>query len=279
MKTNVSVRVVNPKELSSADFERLNEVSQDMWAQSIWELVQCKSCQKMMSKQDIFWHLEKEIYDETVKKILQILEISEISCIECSGKTRFIYPDEHVENIKERLLQSEESFLVVCENSTWEIVWYEEWYIDTFDTIFRRELAYHYEKIWKEDIKTKIQDILWYCPEEMFILSSIGFLNQYVNFITLFEIFKHFAINIPDSYLYTLWITEVDKRNSLDMVTNVMWGISLWFQEEERYKKQIINIGNGYQSNLKIIPNLWENYKKYLSKGAKYFLKIAKNNS
>lgn len=276
MKTNVSVRVINPKGLSEWDFERLNEVSQDMWAQSIWELVQCKCCQKMMSKQDIFWHLEKEIYDETVKKILQILGISEISCVECSGKTRFIYPDEHVENIKERLLQSEESFLVVCENNAWEIVWYEEWYIDCLENIFSREFAYHYEKVGLWEIQQRVQSILWYYPEKMFVLSSIWLIHKYSSFFTLFELFKYFAIHIPEKHNELHGISELDKNNNLNFLSSCMGNISLGIYENEDLRKKIVNTGKNYKSNLVLIENIVSKYKYFLSGWVKNFLKLTK---
>lgn len=276
MKKNIRVQSLNPRELSQWDFERLNEVTQDMWADGIWEFVQCKSCHTMMSKKDIFWHLEKEIYDETVQKIMWILSIESISCISCNGETKFVYGYEHVKNIRQRLLESEESFLVICENDCWEIVGYEEGYFDSLENIFSRELAYHYEKIWLPEIQKRVQNILWYTPEKMFVMSSIWFLEKYINFFTLFDVLKYFAQTLPEKYLSTPAITEVDEKNSLHMITNVMWWISLWFQETPDWHEQIINTGHWYKSHLKVIPDIWEKYRYYLSWGAKHFLSLAK---
>lgn len=274
MKNSCTVRPVNPRDLTQWDFERLNEVTQDMWAHSIWEFVQCKCCNKMISKQDIFWHLEKEVYDETVKKIMWILSISEIPCISCWGETKFIYPEEHVENIKERLLESEDSLLVICENTEGEIVGYEEWYLDSLENIFRRELAYHYEVIWIDEIRTRIENILWYNPEKMFVLSSIGILQKYSNFFTLFEILKCFAINMPDKYIGLPAISELDLNNNLDFLSKYIWPVSLWFYEDEELRKKIVNTGNNYQSNLVIFPNVVDKYKYYLSNWVKAFMKL-----
>lgn len=276
MKNSCTVRSVNPKDLTQWDFERLNEVTQDMWAHGIWELVQCSCCNKMMSKQDIFWHLEKEVYDETVKKIMWILSMSEIPCISCGGKTKFIYGEDHVENIKERLLESEESFLVVCENKTWELVWYEEWYVDSLENIFRRELAYHYEVIWVDEIKRRIENIIGYNPEKLLVLSSIWILNKYSNFFTLFEILKHFAINMPDRLSNLVAISELDMNNNMNFLFQMTENISLWIHKDPQLQQKIINTWKNYQSNLILILNVVQQYKYYLSGGIKNFLKLTR---
>lgn len=276
MKNTCTVRAVNPRDLTQWDFEKLNEVTQDMWAHGIWELVQCKCCNKMMSKQDIFWHLEKEVYDETVKKIMWILSMSEIACISCGWDTKFIYGEDHVENIKERLLQSEESFLVVCENETWELVWYEEWYVDSLENIFKRELAYHYEVIWVDEIKRRIENIIGYNPEKLLVLSSIWILNKYSNFFTIFEILKHFAINMPDKYKWMYGISELDINNNLDFLSKHLWTISLWIYEDPELREKIVNTGDGYKSNLVLFPDVVDKYKYYLSNWVKAFMKLTR---
>ena len=187
MKKWCNIRSIDPKDLTEKQFLELNEVTQDMWAHGIWEFVQCKCCNKMMSKQDIFWHLQKELYEETVSKIISILDIKEIPCIECWNETKFIYWDEHIENIKERLLKSKQAFLAICENENWQIVWYEDWYIDDLEKIFNRELAYHYSEIWLPEIKKRVFNILWETPNEMIVFSSLWFKHKYINFFNLYR--------------------------------------------------------------------------------------------
>ncbi|MGE4443454.1 MAG: hypothetical protein AB7E37_00495 [Candidatus Altimarinota bacterium] len=276
MKNTCTVRAVNPRDLTQGDFEKLNEVTQDMWAHGIGELVQCKCCNKMMSKQDIFGHLEKEVYDETVKKIMGILSMSEIACISCGGDTKFIYGEDHVENIKERLLQSEESFLVVCENETGELVGYEEGYVDSLENIFKRELAYHYEVIGVDEIKKRIENIIGYNPEKLLVLSSIGILNKYSNFFTIFEILKHFAINMPDKYKGMYGISELDINNNLDFLSKHLGTISLGIYEDPELREKIVNTGDGYKSNLVLFPDVVDKYKYYLSNGVKAFMKLTR---
>lgn len=109
--------------------------------------MQCSACGVMHSKNDIFGHLAKDIYEKTVASIMRTLEMSKIPCPDCGGVTRFIYGDSNVENIKERLLDSEDSFLVVCRDENGDIVGYMDGYVDSLETIFRRELEYHYSEI------------------------------------------------------------------------------------------------------------------------------------
>lgn len=278
MKNTCNIRTVDPKTLSQYELEKINEVTQDMWAHSIGELVQCTCCNKMISKQDVFWHLEKEIYDKTVKNIMEILSISEIPCIECWQETKFIYWEAHVENIKERLYQSQDSFLVLCENQQGEIVGYEEGYVDSLENIFRRELAYHYEAIWLPEIQQRVHNILWHNPEQMFVLSSIGMRNPYSSFFTLFELFKHFAINIPEKYRWLHGISELDMNNNLNFLSDLLGSTSLWIIEDTDLKNKIINTGKDYQSNLIVISDVVEKYKYFLSGWIKNFLKLSKAN-
>ncbi len=278
MKKWCNIRSIDPKDLTEKQFLELNEVTQDMWAHGIWEFVQCKCCNKMMSKQDIFWHLQKELYEETVSKIMSILDIKEIPCIECWNETKFIYWDEHIENIKDRLLNSQQAFLAICENENWQIVWYEEWYIDSMENIFNRELAYHYSEIWLPEIKKRVFNILWETPENMLVLSSIWFIHKYANFYNLYEIIKSFWSSIPDDLINEHGITELDKRNALNKIWESVWNISLWIYDDEILRNKIVNIWNWYQSNLTILPRVWHNYRKYTSDWPKNFIKLIKEN-
>lgn len=209
---------------------------------------------------------------------MSILDIKEIPCIECWNETKFIYGEEHVENIKDRLLNSQQAFLSVCENENWKIVWYEEWYIDKFENIFNRELAYHYSDIWLVEIKKRVSNILWETPENMLVLSSIWFIHKYANFYNLYEIMKNFSLSIPDKLINEHWITELDKRNALNKIWESMWSISLWIYDDENLRNKITNTWNWYQSNLTIVPSVWKTYRKFTSDWARGFLKMVNNN-
>lgn len=269
-----NIRSVNPKDLTEKQFIELNEVTQDMWAHWIWELVQCKCCNKMMSKQDIFWHLEKEIYENTVANIMKILEIKEIPCIECWSETKFIYWEEHVENIKERLLNSQQSFLAICEDENWEIVWYEDWYIDNMENIFNRELAYHYSEIWLPEIRQRVSNILWKPTDKMLVFSSLGFKHKYINFFNLYELLKIFSRSIPDELIKEPWILEVDNKNIMSRICRSVWDIPLWINDNLNLKSKIKNTWKEYESILTILPNAAEWFRNFTNNSPRDFVKL-----
>lgn len=276
MKNNLNIEIVNPKELTEKDFEKINEVTQDMWAEWLWELVQCKCCNKMLSKKDVFGHLEKNIYEETVEKIMKTLNMETINCTECGEETKFIYWRENVINIKERLLQSEDSFLVLCKDEKNEIIWYEDWYVSSVDEIFKRELEYHYKNIWVWEIKSRVSNILWTTPEKMIVISSLWLISKYVNFYTAFEIMNNFYNAIPEKYEDLACIAEVDLNNNISNVTQILWWVSLWIQNDENLKGKIENTSKEYKSNLTLIPNALWRYKKLKEKWIRHLVKLAR---
>ncbi len=79
----LSIYPVRPDTLSSREFESINEVTQDMWAYGIGEFVQCDSCHEMHSKQAIFGHLPKDVYEMTAAKIMGLLGQEKIPCPAC----------------------------------------------------------------------------------------------------------------------------------------------------------------------------------------------------
>lgn len=276
MKTTTTIRSIDPKLLTQSQFQRLNEVTQDMWAEGIWEFVQCNCCQKMMSKQDIFWHLEKEVYDETVKKIMWILSINEIPCISCGWETKFVYWKDNVETIRERLLKSSDSFLVIWENSLWDIIWYMDGYVNPLESIYKRELLYHYEDIGFPEINKRVEKILWKIPENMISFSSMWLLWGYANFFTIFHMYKHFSQTVPLEYLQTPGITELDKNNNLYFIYKNMLSKSLGISENEELKIKIKNTWVNYESDIVIFEHPLKNFLEQFSHWIKHFLKMTR---
>lgn len=277
MKKSCNIKTINPKDLTQEHFIRLNEVTQDMWANGIWEFVQCENCNKMMSKQDIFWHLEKEIYYETTSKIIKILWIKEINCVNCSWKTNFVYWDNNIDNIKSRLLQSKDSFIVLCENDAWEIIWYMDWYVESPEVIFKRELYSHYSEVWFEEINKRVIKILWHNPNEMISFSSMWLLPNYSNFFTIFAIYKAFSEVVPMDYLLTPWITELDKNNNLYFIYKNMLGKSLDIKSCGNLKKKIKNTWENYDSDIVVFNHPSKNFKEKFSLWIREFLRSVKN--
>lgn len=277
MKQNLNIKNVNPYDLSERDFTRLNEITQDMWAEWIWEFVQCKCCWKMMGKKDIFWHLSKDVYDRTVKQIMAILKVKEIGCIYCKWETDLVYGDDNTQNIKARLLDSEHSTLIVCENSSWEIVWYMDWYVDDLDTIFARELKYHYEYVWIDEIKNRVNKILRWTPQKLISFSSLWLISWYWNFFNIFEIYKKFSQSLPLDFINVPWITELDRNNNLYFIYKNMLSISLWLSDNNETKTKIANTWENYASDIVVFEKPLENFTKSFNVWIRDFLKMSKS--
>lgn len=252
MKSSCTVRSIDSRDLTESQFVRLNHVSQDMWAHWIWELVQCKCCWKMMSKQDAFWHLSKEIYDEAVFDIMRLLEINSVPCKVCRWETEFVYWEWHIENIKERLLQRP-SHIVIAEDEVWKIVWYMDWYTDSLDWVFSREYYSHYKDIWVEEIASRVKRILWYLPEEMLVFSWIWFIEKHSNFFNLFILMKTFFETITTTIpANTPAISELDRNNNLYRLFNIIWFLALWIADNPELSSKVANKDSTYDSEMVI---------------------------
>lgn len=92
----IRTEAVNPHILTVSDFTAINEVTQDMWTYGIGELAQCHTCEKILSKKDVFWNLSKDIYEKTVTKIMNILWMENIICPSCKWETKLIYGPENI---------------------------------------------------------------------------------------------------------------------------------------------------------------------------------------
>ena len=281
--SRINVTKVDPKSLSWDDIASLAEVTQDMWADGIWEFVQCEECGHMHSKKDIFWWLIPQIYSLTVRKLMGDFEIDTLSCHKCSGDVRFVYGKANIEVIRDRLLKTKESFLVVASHEKWDIVWYEDAYIWSLEDIFYREFETHYRYVGVEEIRKRIFNVLGFSPDELLVLSDIWLLGKYRNFQNLFQILSKFSRSIPPENDKIPGFTELDKENSLYKISQSLWWISLWIDQDIQLGNKISNIWKGYKSDLIVYHRVAEIYRKNFSEWTARWLvslmrwKVAKN--
>ncbi|NDK19981.1 hypothetical protein GW819_04010 [Candidatus Gracilibacteria bacterium] len=271
-KQNLEIRSVNPKTLSLSELRSINEVTQDMWAYGIGEFAQCECCGEMISKKDIFGNLSKDIYMNTTAKIMEILGINDIKCTKCEGKTKLIYGTENIKNIQERLMESE-SFLVVCRDKKGEIVGYMDGYIDSLDTIFRRELHYHYSEIGFRIVRERVGEILGDIPPVMMSFSSMGLIEKYMNFFTIFNMLNEFFRTIPEEYTEALGITELDKKNNLYGIYKTIGSRSLGLRNIPELHGKICNTGKEYESDIVVFRDPIIQAKERFSAGIREFLR------
>lgn len=257
--------------IDNKTFDRLNIVTQEMWAHWIWEFVQCKCCDKMMSKKDIFGHLEKSVQKETVNDIMKILDISNIKCLECNWETDFVYWDKNKQNIIDRLSLSKKSHIVVARDNSWEIVWYMDWYVDDLKTIFYREYETHYRNIWVASIKQRVEEIIWN-KDDIMVFSWIWFIEKYTNFFNMFMLLKYFFDSMTNIDLSTPAIAEVDLSNNIASIFRIMWYIPLWINST--FWDKITNKQSGYKSEMVIYKNPIFDFRTKFSMPIRQFLRV-----
>jgi hypothetical protein len=256
-RNTVDIRSINAKDISEEMMLELCEVVEDMWAWAwIKEFVKCNDCNKILSKSDIFHNIPESIYKKTVQKIMNITWQKNIICPCCSGSTTFMYrPKDYIDIMRDKYRNSIDAFLTIVRNTEWEIVWFSEWYVDTIDNLFsRRDLWDHYDKSWLPNIKKSIEEIIWYNPPFVFLISAIGLLESYVNPYTLINMLHTFTKDIPDKYNFTPWIMELEKWHILYVVSETLGAQKSWISYQRNWDAST----NAYASDLLIFQNpIW----------------------
>lgn len=110
----------------------------------------------MISKEAAFHGLPRELQKKTVAKILQALGMETVPCTVCNGDTRFIYGPKNTDKIRNRLLNSLDSFLVLASSQADGIVGFNEAYIDPLERLFELDFKDHYGKIGFREIQKRV---------------------------------------------------------------------------------------------------------------------------
>lgn len=243
----------NPWEMEFGFYEQLNTVTQDLWATewSLWELAICKNCNHVISKEELFWR-DKEIENTLVINLLRH-NPDDRFCTNCwSDDLDFPYWLDHVFRIRRRIKWSIKTYLVVAKNEKWEIIGYEEAYIDSLERIFLQEYSYHYSMIWIEQIRDEIRriypDIMH--DEPFIVLWTIWLLPKYRWLRNIHKVLKSFYEILPESA--PPCITEIDRRNALHRMMEFAGCASLSLDKNPKYTNRIWPINPIYQTDLLI---------------------------
>lgn len=269
------IESVNPKNISDTDLKQIAELEKDMWSHGIWEYVQCKNCDTIHSKQDIFWYLSNDIYLETVTQIENILNIDRIECPRCRSDTEFIYnEEEYIEDIQNRYNNSIESFLTVSKTNQWKIIAFEDWYIDNFKSIYDREFKKYYNEIWEEKMKEIIEKKLGYLLPKEILLCSSAWANQkyssfYIFYKLLFNFFSHIRKIKWDNLL---WLYEAVVWWLPHWIYNASWASRVWIPESNIYK-EILNTSINYSSDIFFHESVTLKFSESLSLPVREFFK------
>lgn len=270
-RKELKVHNCSPKSLSINDFYEISAVEKDMWAYGIWEYVKCSVCDIIYSKEDIYSEKIIHFSNKTVQEIEQILWNWHLNCNKCDSKILHIYDTEkNIENIKNRLLKTNDSFISLLKEDNDNIVWFIDWYIADFDFIYDNELKDHYQDIWKEKLKIIIENNLKSdLPNYFFSFSSMWTIEKYKSFYNVFSLINSVTNSIDKKYDNVLWITELDKWSNLYSLYNSIWIIWLWLSEYNYAQ----NKNDFYNSDIFLKPSFLNEAKKAFSMWPKYFLK------
>lgn len=250
MKNTTFIEKVDTKNIPDSTLFEMSKVQKDMWAYWLWEYVRCNYCNKINSKNDIFWYLSSEIRLESVSKLEEIFLWDSIKCKNCeSGDTEFIYDiDKNIQTFLERY--KNESFLVLSYNVKGDIIWFCDWFIWYFEEIYNKELLSHYWNIDPIFLKKIVEEKLSITSlNKMLDFSSMWTYQKYISYNFIYNLLREFFRSIYVDWLIP-WITELDKKNSLYKIYKMMWSISLWLD-----KKYLSNISDNYDSDICVFPN------------------------
>ena len=253
----------NPKELSSSEFDTICSLEQDMWARNewLWEYVKCSDCSKIHSKQDIFWCISDKIYTKTVSTIEQILALDSIQCTDCWSDTKHMYWDEeHKSKILDRYNNSE-SYMSLLRTDNWDIKWFMDWYIDSFNTIYERELKYHYELVWKDFLIKFIEEALWWkLPSKLLSYSALWTEEKYMNLYNIFKLLSTFFYSIPNFNNNVVWITELNAWKTLHALYSWLWILRLNLSTKKELEWFKVDLKDDYNSDIFLQKTIVENW-------------------
>lgn len=267
-----SIESCNPKTISENDIKKIYEIEQDMWAEWIWEYVKCKCCSKVFWKRDVFWHLSKNIFKETVWKIEELLSIDSIKCDNCDSDTYHLWWTDYLDEIRKRY-EDDLAYLTLYRDSIWEIRGFSDWYINDFDTIYNREFSSYYDWIWKEKIKKIMELKLWFSlPKEIFVWSSIWIEENYRSFFVLFNMIKLFFNSFDEDKNNILWIAESELWTNTHGIFQTVWAKWIWLNEWD-YKELIWNKKDNSENDIFVHPNCVKDYKREFSFTLREFLR------
>lgn len=280
MKLNnwFTVEYVDPKFISESDFKKIHEIEQDTWASHIWEYVKCICCWKIHSKQDIFGHLSKDIFEKTVTQIEQILW-SNILCHDCGSITEHIFWEEYRDNILERYNESQ-SFLSVYRDEWWEIRWFADWYIADLETIYRREFEQYYSGLWIQKVWDLSKNILkWDLPQNFFMHSCTCMEPTYTSLENFFIIARNLYYALIHAWFKDImWIYEASIWSQSHAIFHALGAKKIGISDMEEYSLLITDTSFWKISDIFIHENIVYDFVEKLSLPVKIFLKLYRTN-
>lgn len=98
-----------------------------------------------------------------------------------------------------------------------------------------------------------------------------------MNFFTIFNMLNEFFRTIPEEYIETLGITELDKKNNLYGIYKLMGSQSLNIGAIPNLGNKIHNTGKNYESDIVVFSDPIKQAKEKFSTGIRNFLRNYRN--
>ena len=223
MNTQLTYEAVDTKTISIEKIKRIFDLEQDMWARGFWEYLKCLDCEKVFWKLDyygkdnVYW-FAREIQLSTVSEIEKIFWWKLPTCLCCWWETEHIFWEEYLEDIISRY-SMQESFLVEAMAGN-KIVWFVDWYIETLEIIFRRELSFHFENNVLDEICNQFK----ISPHtQLLIMTSLWTDERNKKLSTVFDLMLNFFSSFDSRHDDLPVICETIMKSSIFWTLMSMW--------------------------------------------------------
>lgn len=263
--------IKNKNTLDIKNIKNLNYVLQDIWAEAFWEFAQCDNCWYIMDKEEFFEKKVSMLKQEIIHDILKLIWIEEksLKCTKCNWHAHAFFWKNYFNKIKYKQNKTLQYNLSLLRDENSNIVWFCEWYKDTYENIYFDEFDIRYKNYWIIWFKNKIIQTIWYLPNEVYLFSWIWILKSHKNFFNFYELMKDFALNYLNQLENEYAILEVDEWKVMEKVA-----ILFWWKKIDFDRNLITNTKDWYKSTIYIVPQFWKRFKKIFSWDWKNFIRL-----
>jgi hypothetical protein len=134
-------------------------------------------------------------------------------------------------------------------------------------------MSYHYSEIGFPEVRERVRNTIGVSNGNFISFSSMGLLQKYANFFTVFKIFNVFFSSVPESYVETPGITELDRNNNVYGIHRTMGCKTIGIADDPVIRPKISNTGKGYESDIVVYRTPVKDFRENFSMGAKDFLR------
>lgn len=259
--------------ITSKDILKIAQLEQDMRSREewFWEYVECVSCGKIHSKENMFWQLSNQIRHELICEIEKIIPIDSMNCQYCHGKVEAIFdPKKSMEKIKERYEKMYRSYVTILRDNSWEIRGFFDGFVDKYWKIYNYEFQRYYDKIWKDFVQNEAEKII---NTSGFLLTihGSGIEESVKNLFLLFEMQKSFFSSVQKDFDTIDAIYEVKIGTSVSVINALFWWVSLNITQSPENRELLTH--TNFRREIYAHPNIADVFFQHLQQPIKQILR------